>query len=111
MRKLAQPLVDDGPRRKRFKYSSVLTILVGFLFAPFAWESGLIGVARWRAMIGPTPTIRTPAFDAVGRAYQWARDDLEEFCRPMTRHSTWKSSYMIPFVIFWALIAVVLLRK
>ena len=34
--------------------------------APFVYEGGLVCFARWAAILGTVPTIRTPIFDAIG---------------------------------------------
>lgn len=111
MRKLGQPEFGDGPGRRRWKYSSALTILVGILLLPVAYESGLLCYAQWAALRGPIPAVKTPVFNAIGDAARWVQSDLQDFARPVTRHTTWKSSYMIPFIMFWTVIAVLLLRK
>ncbi|MDR3638442.1 MAG: hypothetical protein P4L84_31855 [Isosphaeraceae bacterium] len=111
MRKLVQPLLDDGPGVRRWKYSSAMTILVGILLSPLAYESGLLCYSRWSAMAGATHPVKTPVLDAIGRAYESARDDIREFSRPVTRHTTWSASFMIPFVMVCMVIGVLLLRK
>lgn len=111
MRKLGQPLLDDGPGPRRWKYSSALTILVGLLLMPLAYESGLVCYARWRAMNGPTPRVQTPVFDSIGRTAAWAAADFRDVVRPVTRYTTWSSTYMIPFFMCCMLIGVLLLRR
>lgn len=111
MRKLGQPVLDDGPGHRRWKYSSALTILVGILLSPLAYESGLLCYARWRGMTGPIPEVKTPVFDGIVSAAQWVKSDFQDFARPVTRHATWNSTYMIPFIMVCTVIAVVMLRK
>jgi hypothetical protein len=111
MRKLGQPLLDDGRRPRRWRYSSALTVLVGLLFAPVVYESGLLCAARWRAMTGAAPQVKTPVLDALGYAYERARIDVQDFCRPVTGRTTWGSAYMIPFIMVCTVIALLMLRK
>ena len=111
MRKLGQPLLDDGPAPRRFKYGGVMTILTGLALMPLAYETGLLGYARWRALTGPVPEVKTPVLDMLGNGYQRVKEDFQEVCRPVTRYSTWSSSYMLPFVIFWTVVGILLLRK
>jgi hypothetical protein len=111
MRKNHEPLPDDGPSKRRFKYSAVMTIMLGIALAPLAYESGLVCYARWKGMTGAMPQVETPVFDAIGRTVTWATHDLQQTAKSTVHSFAWKPTYMIPFIMFWTVIALFLLRS
>jgi hypothetical protein len=112
MRKLGQELPDGAPVRRRHRvYRRVVAALVLLLLAPPAYEEGLLCYARWRALTGPVIEVNTPVLDAISDGARVVRENVQEFARPVTRHSTWSSSYMIPFVAFWTVVGVLLLSR
>jgi hypothetical protein len=111
MRKLPSVSLDERPRSRRVRLLAfgILSLLV--VFAPVIYESALLSMASWQGLFGVYPHVQTPVLDAMGDAYHMATFDFRQWAHGIFNRTPWKTSYVIPFAIFWTGVLALLLRK
>lgn len=90
---------------------TLLVITFLLLLSPVLYEAGLLCVASWQGLFGVYPHVKTPVLDVLNGGYESVRFDLWQRFSGVFRQGGWKSSYVIPFAIFWTGVLALLLRK
>src|SRR5215212_9123534 len=111
MRKLPSISLDNRPHSRRVRVTAFLVITLLLILSPVIYESVLVCASRWQGLFGVYPNINTPVLDALGDGYKMATFDLKQWSRGIFHQTPWKSSYVIPFAIFWTGVLAMLLRK
>lgn len=111
MRKLPSVSLDNRPRIRRARIIAVVVLPLLLILSPVIYESAVLCVAGWQGLFGVYPQTHTPVLDALNSAYQTASFDASWWFRGIFNRTPWKSSYVIPFAIFWTGVLALLLRK
>lgn len=111
MRKLTSVALDNRPKYRRGRLIAFVILPIALMLSPIVYESGVLCVAGWRGLFGAYPHTHTPVLDAISELYATASYDGKTWFRGIFNRTPWKSSFVIPFAIFWTGILALLLRK
>jgi hypothetical protein len=111
MRKLSTVSIDNRPRVRKRRIMLMLILPPLLLLSPVIYESAVLCVANWQGLFGSHPHTSTPVLDVLGDAYQTTSHDFRLWSRGIFNRTPWRSSFVIPFAIFWTGVLALLLRK
>ena len=111
MRKLPTVSLDQRPRIHKARLMAVVILPTVLILSPVLYESAILCAAGWQGLFGAYPQTHTPVLDVLTDAYQTARYDLKSMSRGIFNQTPWRSSFVIPFAIFWTGVLAMLLRK
>jgi len=111
MRKISTVSLDNRPRTRKVRVTVFFVLTFLLILSPVIYESVLVCAGRWQAMFGVYPNVRTPVLDFLSDNWEMATFDLKHWSRGIFTRTPWKSSYVIPFAIFWTGVLALLLRK
>jgi|GEM_PF-5861594 len=111
MRKFPTSTFEDRPRSRRSRISLCLSLGFLALLLPVLYDSSRLCLASWRGLFGTYSPVQTPVLDALSTSYQTVSQDVRSWTRSTFHQTPWKTSYVIPFAIFWTVVLSLLLRK
>jgi hypothetical protein len=111
MRKLPTVEIDNRPRFRKRRLFLIFVVVPLAILSPVIYEGSLLCIAGWQGLFGTHPRVETPILDSLTEGYRVANYDVKRWSRGFFNNTPWKSSYVIPFAIFWTGVLAMLLRK
>jgi hypothetical protein len=80
------------PRASSGRWVAMLVVLL--VASPLLLDGAMLCYARWRALFGPMPIVRTPVLDAVGSYLARAAEEIRVLATGPLRHR-WRREYAL----------------
>ena len=110
MRKFAHIDALDHPRRRRSKAPLVLLFVLILIATPPLYEVGKMNLARF-GLFGFAGRVDTPLLDFVSAQWEYSHSELRDWSTPLLVYRRWNPKMVIPFALFWAAAAAMMLRR
>lgn len=111
MRKLATLSIDNRPKVRKARLMAAVILPIILILSPILYESAILCVASWQGLFGAYPQTNTPILNGLGNFYEMVSFDFKWWFHGVFNRTPWRSSFVIPFAIFWTAVLALLLRK
>lgn len=101
---------EAAPKRG-VRPSTVVCVIVTLAAAPLVFDGGRLIVGRWRAMLGPSSTIETPALDFAHTLIAEVSRVAGRSLTSWTHRLPWPVDYAVAGLVACAIVGAIVLNR